>query len=147
MFLVTVAYQWAFSLIQAMLGALSARPAAALLTTPKVLLYKAGPVPAGDSAVGDFTAVAFSGYADASLTLAGPILTSGGEWAMIGTVTFTATTASPFVVDTAIGYIVYDGATAYYGGEQFADPVPFGQAGAALSLTVVLPLASLQAAQ
>lgn len=144
MFLTTVAFQYARALVTALLSAFAARPAAALLTTPKVLLFSAGPTPDADSTVDQFTPCIFTGYADATPTFTAPARIGEGTMGVVAPVEFISTSADPYVSDTAIGYILYDGADAYYGGEQFAEAVPFGTAGVLLQLTVVLPLALSQ---
>lgn len=143
-FWTTQIWQWSRVLLNALLACLTARPGAALLVTPKVLLFSGSAIPSADSVVADFTPAVYSGYGDVALTLTGPVdLTPDGQ-AMIGTATFTSTTASPFVPDTVTGYIVYDGATAYYGGERFDAPVEISAAGQFIAVNVQLPLPLVQ---
>jgi hypothetical protein len=98
-----------------------------------------------DTTLAALTAVesAFSGYAMQSLTLSGPVEFSPLAQGMLGNVTFTATTASPFVTGNATGYWVDDGTNLVLA-EQFGPGfnVPFGLVGAFLDLSVVLPAIS-----
>lgn len=131
-------------LANAMLAALSARPAGPLLATPKVQLWTGAPVnPISlDSVVGDFTVCTFTGYADATLpALSGPVAAGSNVLAMIGGAFFSLGT--PIVTtQNADGYIVVDTTLAIlYAIEQFPTPVPFALAGAFLDLVVQLPLA------
>jgi len=139
-FYVTGIFTWAWTLLTSMFTALSTRPAAALLSTPQVMLYNNNHVPGVVDSVSNFTPCIFSGYANATVTLTGPGNLSGTQIGMLATASFLATTASPFVSDTAYGYILYDGASNYYGGELFPTPIPFAAAGAFLELDLVLPL-------
>jgi len=143
-YLVTVMLTWGRTLVNALLAALSARPAAALLVTPKVRLYSAGPALSPDSVVDDYTAVTATGVEDVALTITGVVNLDGNVQGAIGHVDFVATTADPFVEDTAIGYILFDGTDAFYGGEQFASEVNFGQAGDFLGLDIVFPIGGTQ---
>jgi len=140
----TVLMTWSRALLNALLAALSARPAAALLTTPEVMLYSAGPAISPDAEVADFTAVIATGIAPEALAFSGVVNLPGGAQGATGHVDFVATTGSPFVQDTAIGYIITDGTSAFYGGELFESEVNFGQAGDALGLDIIMPLPHVQ---
>jgi hypothetical protein len=140
-FWTTKNFTWAKALIDAMLTALSARPAAALLTTPKLILIKAGGPITPTSAVADFTEANFSGYAQSAQTLAGPVTTASGGQGMLGSGTFVATTASPFVDNNVVGYLVTDGASAFYGGELFDAPQPIAAPGDFVGVNLVMPAA------
>lgn len=137
---ITAVFVWAAALLGNLLKALATRPAGALLTTPTVVLYTAGPTPNVNSVIGDFTLATFSGYAGQVATLAGPVTVGLTTEAMVSSVLFIATAASPFVANTILGYLITDGAGAYYGGEQFATPVPIAAAGQYLALELVMPL-------
>jgi hypothetical protein len=127
-------------LSDAMLAALGARPAAALLTTPTVLLYTAGPVPLPGMVVGSYTEATFHGYAAAAITLVGPVTLGGTDRGVVGSVTFVATTGGT-ISDTCIGYLLVDTTKAIvYDGEQFTTPISFGAAGDFLDLDFILPL-------
>jgi hypothetical protein len=122
-----------------MLSALTTVPGAALLTTPKVRLFKGATPVSSDSLIGSFTATAFTGYADQALTLSGPVNYGGSQQAMVGTVNFVmAGTVTP-VADVADGYVLTNGTTAFYGGERFSATVAFNQLGDFVTVNVVLP--------
>jgi hypothetical protein len=131
-------------LADAMLAALSARPASALLTTPTVHLFTAGPstiTPLNLPA--DFTEATFAGYAAATLTLPllGPInLPNGDGFGVHNEVDFLGgAVVSPG--ETILGYWIDDGATAVlYYAELFAVPVPIVNPGDFISLDVVYGL-------
>jgi hypothetical protein len=128
------------TLLNALLATLGARPAGALLTTPTIELYTAGPIPTIDSARADFTVADFSGYAPATITPGTAVNITLQSQALVISITFTATTGSPFVPNALVGYMLTDGAAAYYGAMNFQAPVNITQAGDFLQLDVVLPL-------
>lgn len=144
MFRITQFWTWARTLVNAVLACLGTRPAAALLSTPTIVLYSAGPAPTPDSAVADFTTVTASAVTATAVTLTGAVNLSGDVQAMIGHVDFLSTTTGTYTADTAEGYIMTNGTTTYYGGEQFAAPVNFGANGDNLSLDVIIPLPTAQ---
>lgn len=133
------AFMWARALLNAMLGALTARPAGALLTTPSVVLYTAGPTPGPGSAVTDFTEADFSGYAAEPVTPSAAVELGTNSQALVFTALFVATTASPFVPNVLVGYIVTDAASAYYGGEEFPEPLSISEAGQFLQINGAFP--------
>jgi hypothetical protein len=139
----TATFQWSRALVNALLTTLSTDPAAALLVTPKIFLFTEGTQPGPESEVTDFTEADFSGYALQSVTLSGAVNIGDAEQARLATVTFVATTASPFVPNTILGYLLTDGVLAYYGGELFAEPVPIAQAGDFLKLDLVLSMPNI----
>lgn len=128
------------TLANALLGALSAVPAAALLDTPTVHLYTNDLDPTPDTVVGDFEEAAFAGYAaDALPALIGPVRLSDNAQGVHGEVDFLAgAVVAPGEVIQ--GYYVTDdtGATLYMS-EKFAEPVPIAEAGDFLSLDVIFP--------
>lgn len=128
-------------LLDALLAALSARPAAALLAAPNVHLYTAvTPALSPTSAVGDFTECTFAGYATAAApAMIGPVNTANRTRAVHGQVDFTGG-AIVAPGETAIGYYVTDTTDAIlYMAEEFAQPIPFVNPGDTLSLDVIFP--------
>lgn len=124
------------------LNALMTRPAAALLTTPTLELYKAGPTaPNMDALFTDFTACDFTGYVPLAGAFAGPVnLPSGnGEGFYLDKV-FIA--GSPFVsgAQNALGYLVTDGAGNLYMWEAFPVPFAFVAANDFLDLNAIIGL-------
>jgi hypothetical protein len=144
-FLTTLVLTWARGLVSALLACLGTRPAAALLTTPKVGLFTNNYFPQPTDATTAYTEPAFTGYAQQALTLTGPVNTGPGTQSYIGTVLFdmTGTGGGTAVVH---GYWLSDGATAFYGAERFASPVNFVTTGDFLSLTVAFPVTEVQTA-
>lgn len=138
MYYQTGTLQWAKAVIDDMLATLTALTAAPLLTTPTVVLFSGATVPGPESLVADFTPCVFSGYADQAITLSAPVNLTPDIQALIGSVNFIGS-GGPFTTDVATGYIITDGATAYYGGERFPNPIPFSAAGDFLNLDVKLP--------
>lgn len=133
------------ALLDALLGSLGTRPAAALLTTPKIELYTARTAqPSINSAYADFTFANFSGYANAALVLSGPVNPGPNSAALIANANFIATTASPFVPNTILGYAVTDGASVLYAAEEFTSPVPIASAGDFLDLNFLFILNSFE---
>jgi hypothetical protein len=137
----TQTYRYADAVLNGMVGALKTVPGAALMVTPHVLLYQAGPTPGGTNAVADFTECDFHGYAPATVTLTGPVLLLDGSVAMICSGIFTATTGGPLNPQGMKGYILTDGAAAYYGGEDFVGTLAISAVGQFLQVDVVLPVA------
>jgi hypothetical protein len=135
------------ALLDAFLSALSTRPAAALLTTPTVVLYSAGPAPNIGQVLANYTLADFSGYAAQTLTLAGPVNIGLTIQAMVGSVQFVATAASPFVGQTILGYLVVTGGTTMVGGEQFTTAPVIANPGDFVGINVQLPLGAVQVAK
>lgn len=132
------------ALIDGLLAALSARPAAALLTTPTVHLFTAGPSVITPTQVpADFTEATFTGYASQTLgTLLGPIQLPNTEGDGVhADVNFLAGAVAP-PGQMILGYWIDDGATTFFGGEVFPNPIPIGVPGAFIDLDVVFPILS-----
>lgn len=144
MFITTALLVWGRALVNAMLAALSARPAAALLATPTVRLFVGDTAPSPDSVFADFTEPTFHGYAPVTLTLAGPVQLGTQATGMIAAANFIATSGGT-IDDTVTGYWLTDGVSAVYGAERFADAVEFGAVGDFLDLSVALPVGLYQA--
>lgn len=140
----TGTYTWSRTILQNMLKALSTIPVATLFTTPKCRLFSGATVPGVGNAVADFTTVVYSGYADIAVTLSSPVNVSPTAQGVVSSPLFTSPGSGAFTPDTATGYILFDGALAYYGGERFISPVPFAAFGDFLDLTLILPLQGLQ---
>jgi hypothetical protein len=125
-----------------MLAALMTRPAGALLSTPTVHLYtSATSPPSPTSTVADFTEATFAGYAASVIAaLVGPVnLPNAAGQGVLQTVNFVGgAIVSPG--QTVIGYWIDDGATAYYLGEAFPNPVLFVNPGDFLDLAVIFPV-------
>jgi hypothetical protein len=126
----------------ALLDALSARPAAALLVTPFVHLYTAGPAPVGPLNVpGDFTEATFVGYAATALPLPllGPINGANNVLGKHEEVNFLAgAVVAPG--ETILGYWVDEaaaGGASLYFAEAFDTPIPIVNAGDFISLDVI----------
>lgn len=137
---VTAFLTYSKALIQALLGCFMTRPAAALLTTPHVHLYTAIAHPLSqNSAVADFTEATFTGYsAYTVLSFSGPVfLDDGTGWAMIANPLYIAGALT--TGQMIVGYWIDDGATTFYGGEQFASPIPINNPGDYIDLTLLLP--------
>lgn len=130
-------------LLNALLGALGARPLAALLDAPKVHLYTGATTITMDSLLASFSAseATFDGYTAQSLpALVGPVNTGTQQLAMHGEVDFNG--ASPQAApQNVVGYYVTDsGATILYAAEAFPSAVPITNPGDFLSLDVILPV-------
>jgi hypothetical protein len=139
MFLAVAAWTWAAGIVAAMLGALSTRPAGALLATPTVDLFTNNYVPTPQDTFSAYTVPTFTGYAAAAVTLAGPVNTGPATVSMIGTVVFEATANIDGGV-TCYGCVLSNGSGTFYGAYQFEEPVTFVNSGDFLSLTVALPV-------
>lgn len=127
-------------LAKAILATLSARPAAALLTTPTCHLFTSGPTPITSAAVTtDFVEATFHGYAAVVLgAFLGPITLPNGEgWGVHVEADFLAT--SPFSPpgENIQGYWIDDGATTLYYAERFPTPIPISAVGDFISLDVI----------
>lgn len=146
MFFVTQIFTWIQATIATMLAALSARPAAALLSTPTVHLFTGNPVINPQTVLATLTALeaTFTGYAAAALpALAGPINLPGATYGMHGEVDFIGG-GSFSTPNTITGYYVTDtGNTILYGAEMLTTPVAIAHTGDYLSIDVILPLLSI----
>ena len=146
MFVQSMMPQWTAILITAFLTALSTRPAAALIPTPTLELYSAHTnAPSPSMIYTDFTPCVFSGYAPDVVTLSGAVNLGPQTLGALANGNFIATAASPFIPDTAIGYMLSDGATTVYLAEDFASPVPFAAPGDFLDFAFASALGMLNA--
>jgi len=133
------------AILDALLGALDVVPGAALLVTPFVHLFTAGPSPITiDSVPADFTEATFTGYAADSLALPllGPITADSLNQGVHQEVDFLAGAVSP-PGETILGYWIDEaasGGTDFYMGEIFETPVAISALGNYISLDVVFPL-------
>jgi hypothetical protein len=140
-FYVTQVWCWARAINAALLTALSARPAAALLTTPTVHLFTAGPSPVHPSSVvADFTEATFTGYAAVVLgAWSGVVnLPNADGQGIHQDATFTAG-AIVGPGQMILGYWMDDGAGNFQGGETFPAPFPINVLGDFLSVDVFIP--------
>jgi hypothetical protein len=140
----TGTYTWSKVLLQNFLKALSTIPPATLFVTPKVRLFSGATVPGPNNVVADFTVCVYSGYADVAIVPSVPVNVSANAQGVVASPLFTSPGSGAFTPDTAAGYIIYDGALAYYGGERFLSPVGFAAFGDFLDLLLVLPLQAQQ---
>jgi hypothetical protein len=140
-------YRWSIqptifqALLDAMLGALNVRPAAALLVTPKIELYTNVVAINGQNTWASFTKPTFNGYAAQAVTWSAVGNLLNGDQVLPTMVNFGAT-AGGAIADTCRGYILSDGATVVYMAEQFQAPVAFATPGDFLDLAVKLVLKS-----
>ena len=130
------------SLIAALLSALETVPGAALLTTPKVHLFTAGPTPiTPNSTVANFTEATFAGYASISLPTLSALInlpnnTAYGEDAQVQWIASTITGGG----QTILGYWVDNGTSTLYLAEYFPTPIPISIIGDNINLQVVFGL-------
>lgn len=131
-------------LVDALLDALSVVPGAALLVTPKVHLFTAGPTPILPTSLpADFTQATFAGYAAAALALPllGSIQIDPNDLAQHNEVDFLAgAVVAPG--ETILGYWVDEavaGGLVLYMAEIFETPIPITQVGDYISLDVAFP--------
>ncbi len=113
------------ALVRQLMTALTARPAAALLATPTVRLFTAGPSPiTPDVAAVDFTEATFSGYAAFNLAFSVGVinLPSGDGLGIQGDADYFCNAAFPGG-ETILGYWVEDGSGTIYQAEYFPAPV------------------------
>lgn len=137
-------------LADALLSALDTLPAAALLVTPKVHLFTAGPNPILPTSLPvDFTEATFVGYSPQALTLPllGPINGAGQIIGVHNEVDFLggAVVAPGEII---LGYWVDEanvGGTKMYYGELFVTPIPIVNAGDFVSLDMVAMMPMLMA--
>lgn len=129
------------ALTDALLAALSARPAAALFDTPTAHLFVNDVDVTAETVIGDFDEAAFDGYAaDAVGALAGPITLADGQRAMHAEVDFIAATGIVGPGEVVYGVYVTDGAgTTLYAAERLSIPVPIANPGDFLSYDLVIP--------
>lgn len=141
MFVQTAQETLGLAIAEALVAALSARPAAALLVTPTVHLFTSGPAAILPTNVtGDFTEATFAGYAAQPLTLplVGPVnLPRSPGVGAFGSVTFLAgAVVSPGQV--ILGYWVDTGAAGQIiCGERFNTPIPIANPGDFINLDVI----------
>jgi hypothetical protein len=132
------------ALLDALLAALSTRPAAALLVTPFVHLFTAGPSPITlDTVSADFTEAAFTGSAPGALALPllGPINIDASDLGAHNEVDFLCTAVTP-PGETILGYWIDNSATTpteIYLSETFQTPVSIATPGDYISLDVIFP--------
>jgi len=130
-------WTWTRVLLNAMLAAQKARPAAALLVTPTLVLRTDNTVIIPESVFADIAVANFSGYADLATTPSDPVNQGASAGGMVLSGTWTAVTASPFVPNTITGVALTDGVTALYGGMEFDVPVNIAGAGDFIGLQAV----------
>lgn len=127
-------------LVRALLGALSTVPVAALLATPKIILFTDGPSITPDFDPAGYTQPTFHGYTAEAVTLSPPVNLGGTDLGCVATVNFVATSGGT-VNDTCNGYILVDTTMAIgYLIERFANPISFGAVGDFLQLDLIVPL-------
>lgn len=134
---------YARSFADAWLDAFSTIPTAKLIAAPTVrLLMGALPAITPDTTLAALEALEanFSGYGADTITLTVPAQPSTKVEGAIGSATFIAATASPFVSSNVSGYFLTDGtnlvaAEAFPNGQVF----PIAAAGQFLTINVVLP--------
>lgn len=139
--------------LNTILAAYKTRPAGALIVSGKVRLINSPTfAPTPQTTVAELAAVecAYSGYpaGGAALTVGDPVNLSRTCQGAVTAIQFVATTATPFVPDTAYGYWVDDG-TNMICVEMFpsGQEAPFASAGAFLELLLELPQQAPQATQ
>lgn len=130
--------------IDALLGAISTRPAAALAPTLTVALFtdpNVNPQPQSALAVYTASEANFSGYARQTLTLTGPVNLTSVIQALIGLVLYTLTTATPVVGNTLAGFVLVNGSDWLCAGKFDPANLPqLGSVGDFLSMAVAVPL-------
>jgi hypothetical protein len=143
-FLVTRAVFVGRALVNALLAALNARPAAALLTTPTLHLGSGVPPTLGPNADSTgWTESTWTGYAAIPLvTFSGPINPSLSLQALVTDSVFTMTGATPTTGVSTFWWIDTGVAGPVYWCGAFDAGVPFNVAGDFLALQNVLPIAN-----
>lgn len=127
-------------LVDALLGALSVVPGAALLATPKLVLWVDGPAITPDWDPAAYAAPTFHGYAPAAVTLSGVVNIGGTDLAVVATKDFIAT-AGGTIDDSCNGYALVDTTLAIpYLIERFDTPIAFGAIGDFLEIDLIIPL-------
>ncbi len=131
--------------LDALLAALSARPAAALFATPNVHLFTNMVTPTAESLLADFTEATFAGYVAVALpTLAGPVHLPNDSQALLAEVNFIGTTVAP-PGEAIQGYYITDTTNAIlYIAELFGTPIPIANPGDYLTLAIILPEAAVR---
>jgi len=127
------------NILEAMLACLMTRPAAALLTTPTVHLFVAGPSPITPQAtVAAFTEASFTGYAAVVLaSLLGPVNSPSGTCeALFNNASFIAGALSSS--QNMLGYWLDNGSTGWYMGEYFPSPIPIVHPGDFVDLAIMI---------
>lgn len=121
------------------LAILDSAAAAALLTTPVVELFISGPPLTGNDVYANYKPCTFAGYLPAQLKLnkAGNLL--NGDQARTAPAYFEVG-AGNTIDESALGYLVSDGAAKIYMAEFFPSPVPFSAPGDFLDLDVIWPV-------
>jgi hypothetical protein len=127
------------------IAALKTVASAALIASAKVRLSNSpsfNPIPGSTIAQLAANECAYSGYAAGGIAavLSAPVNLSAGAQGTLISALFEATTATPFVPDTAYGWWIDDG-TNFIAGEKFANNAnaPFAAPGSFLSLTAIVP--------
>ena len=126
--------------LQALLAAISARPAAALWTTPNVHLFTNAVNPNSRTVLGDLTEATFAGYATVALpALAGPVHVQPDSEALLAEVNFIAgSVVSPG--ENIHGFFITDTTNAIlYAAEAFDDPVSISASEDFLSILIQIP--------
>lgn len=137
-------------LAEALLSALDTVPLAALLVTPKVHLFTAGPNPITPASLpANFTEATFAGYAVQALTLPllGPINGSGQVIGVHNEVDFLAgavVAPGEIILGYWVDELVAAGTKMYYG-ELFAVPIPIVNPGDFVSIDMIAMLPMLLA--
>lgn len=146
MFWVTQVFTWGYTLLSSLVGCLTARPAAAILSTPTVHLCVNSPNITPGSLPADFTEATFTGYAAVAISTWSAVLNLMlNVIGIAGSALFVQTGTA--ITQTVTGYYVTDGTGAvFYGAELFPTPVPMSSIGSFVDLTVVLPFSESQAA-
>lgn len=140
--------QWHETLLSDLLGALSARPAAALLVSPRVHLRKGAHAinPRNDDPT-SVTEAAFTGYAVQTPTIVGPVSLSANGKGVQFTVVFTCSAHLTSPEDVTGWYLTDEVAAAptrIYAEGGFDGPLNIANTGDSITLTVVLPLRAVQ---
>jgi hypothetical protein len=122
------------------LSALTARPAAALISSWTLHLATVVPSPLTPQNVpGDFTEATFTGYAASAVTFAsGQVnLPSGQGVGLLQNAVFACSASG--TPNNINGYFIKDGAGNFILGEAFAAPIPIVNPGDFVDLTVIFP--------
>lgn len=136
---------WSQAFIDTILLAFSSDPGSALITTPTIRLFTAGPAPiSAHSVCGDFTEAIFDGYAavDWDFTLGQIVnLPSGqGRGFCPNSAVYVAGGAIG-AGETILGYWITDAAKSIlYAAEYFPAPIPLASPGDFIDLSILGPL-------
>jgi hypothetical protein len=134
----TKLFVWSIAALQSMLARYFGITAIAPVKTLQVDLFSAGPAMNGNQIASDYTVCDFSGYAQASGAATHPVSSSGINQSAYLNAFFASAAGSPYVADTAIGYIVTDTLGDFVGGEFFDTPVPFAAPGVFQDLSILM---------